>query len=209
MAAPVARFMTELKGKILRPSLTSQYKVEVLPPTGPGSPNLGYSNQDVLNLSCSEAALPGSSLMTHEMKDDHHGVTEKIAYRKSYDDSASFTFYVSVDYTAITFFENWIRYISGEDLISSEFGEANTPAYNHRMEFKKNYQSQMYINKFEKDYSENAFTGGEGRTYLQYKFLDAYPSAINSMPVSYDGSQLLKCTVNFNFTRYMLRVVPY
>jgi hypothetical protein len=107
MSAPVARFMTELKGKILRPSLTSQYKVEVLPPNGPGSPNLGYTNQDVLNLSCSEAALPGSSLMTHEMKDDHHGVTEKIAYRKSYDDSASFTFYVSVDYTTITFFENW------------------------------------------------------------------------------------------------------
>ena len=28
------------------------------------------------------------------------------------------------------------------------------------------------------------------------------------MPVSYDSSQLLKCTINFNFTRYLVRLNP-
>ena len=27
------------------------------------------------------------------------------------------------------------------------------------------------------------------------------------MPVSYDGSQVLKCTVNFNFSRYLVNKV--
>ena len=51
------------------------------------------------------------------------------------------------------------------------------------------------MNKFERDY--------EGR-YLRYRFLQAYPISINSMPVSYDSSQLLKCTVSFTYTRYVV-----
>ena len=39
---------------------------------------------------------------------------------------------------------------------------------------------------------------------LEYRFLKAYPISINSMPVTYDASQLLKCTVNFNFSRYLV-----
>lgn len=209
MATPIARLMSEVKTKLLEPSLTSQYLVEIFPPNGPGAPKIGLLNQDILNLSCSETSLPGSALLTHEMKDDHVGVTEKIAYRKTYDDTASFTFYVSLDYTTIRFFEDWIRYISGESLVGLTFGTPDTQTFNHRMQFKKNYQSTMYINKFEKDYGKGEYTGNEQRTYLQYKFFETYPSSINSMPVSYDGSQLLKCTVNFTFTRYLLRLVPY
>ena len=39
---------------------------------------------------------------------------------------------------------------------------------------------------------------------MEYRFLKAYPISINSMPVSYEASQLLKCTVNFNFSRYLV-----
>ena len=34
--------------------------------------------------------------------------------------------------------------------------------------------------------------------------MDAYPVSINQMPVNYDASQILQCTVNFNFSRYIL-----
>ena len=36
------------------------------------------------------------------------------------------------------------------------------------------------------------------------KFVNAYPISINQMPVSYDASQILLCTVNFNFSRYII-----
>ena len=39
---------------------------------------------------------------------------------------------------------------------------------------------------------------------LQYKFVNAYPISINSIPVSYDTSQLLKCTVSFYYSRYVV-----
>jgi len=41
---------------------------------------------------------------------------------------------------------------------------------------------------------------------LEYEFLKAYPISIDSIPVTYDTSQLLKCTVNFNFSRYLHRI---
>ena len=53
------------------------------------------------------------------------------------------------------------------------------------------------ITKFEKDYLKN------NRPPLEYRFLNAYPISIDSMPVSYEGAQTLKCTVNFNFSRYI------
>jgi len=199
---PVARLMSEVKAKLLNPSLTSQFSVEVYPPNGSGGPQLLGFLQDILNLSCSEASLPGSALMTHELKDDYIGVTEKIAYRKAYDDTASFTFYVTVDHDAILFFENWVRYISGEPLISSSLGSNQNPDFVHRVKFRSDYSSKIIINKFEKDYSA-------GGTYTEYTFLDAYPASFNSIPVSYDSSQLVKMTVNFNFTRYLVRIVPF
>lgn len=199
---PVARLMREVKAKLLNPSLTSQFSVEVYPPSGQGAPQLLYFLQDIINLACSEASLPGSALMTHELKDDYIGVTEKIAYRKSYDDTASFTFYVNIDHDVILFFENWVRYISGEPLIGSSLGTNQKSDFTHRVKFRSQYSSKIIVNKFEKDYAA-------GGTYTEYTFLDAYPASFNSIPVSYDSSQLVKMTVNFNFTRYLVRVVPF
>ena len=56
----------------------------------------------------------------------------------------------------------------------------------------------MKITKFESDtYTK---TGNS----LTYNFIKAFPIAINSMPVSYDSSQLLKCTVSMTYIRYTL-----
>jgi len=200
MPTPIARMMRDVKTALLAPSLTSQYSVEVYAP--PGGQQLPFFINDIINLSCSEASLPGSNLMTHELKDDFVGTTEKIAYRKAYDDTASFTFYVNIDHDVILFFENWLRYIAGEPLVGDSNTDNRAPNFVHRTQFKKNYKSQVVINKFEKDYEK-------GGSYLQYTFLDAYPLSINSMLVAYNASDLLKCTVNYAFTRYILDTVPY
>lgn len=211
---PVARMMSEVKTKLLNLSLTSQYSVEIYPPPPSlisrafgfteNKPNLNAFDQDVLNLACFEAALPGSSLLTHEAKDDYVGVTEKIAYRKSFDDTASFSFYVNVNHENIFFFEDWIRFISGEPLVRDpSYGPNIRSDFVHRMRFRSEYVSPaIIINKFEKDYEKKG-------VYTEYRFVDAYPTSINSIPVSYESSQLLKVTVNFTFTRYLIRTVLY
>ena len=52
----------------------------------------------------------------------------------------------------------------------------------------------MGVTKFEKD---------EGRP-LHYSFYDAYPIAINSMPLSYSSTDVLKCTVSMTYLRYVI-----
>ena len=40
---------------------------------------------------------------------------------------------------------------------------------------------------------------------MQYEFTRVFPLAINSMPVSYDTSSLLKCTVSLSYVRYIVK----
>ena len=193
----------EIKQKLLRPALTSHYTCRFQPPAGaeaflkqgearfPGSDYSIRKNQELIELSCSEASLPGSSLMTNEITDDHTGVTERPAYRRQYDDRIDFTFYVDHGYGIINFFERWISYCVGEN----NQGELDKREYFYRVNFPDDYQTDaLYIRKFERDYTDSA---------LEYKFIRAYPLSINSIPVSYESSQLLKCTVSFSFVRYV------
>jgi len=198
---PSKKVLADLKASILNPALTSHFQCWFNPPqlvkewiSDKTSAGLGINydgNSEFFSLSCSEASLPGSSLATHELNNDHTGVTERHVYRRQYDDRASFTFYVDHDYNIVYFFENWISYIVNEQFATGVEAEN----FFYRVNFPKQYQTTIYLKKFERDYS--------GRI-LQYRFLNAYPISIDSMPVSYDSSQLLKCTVSFNYSRYVV-----
>ena len=198
--------LKEIKDKLLRPALTSHFVCEFRPPEPvvtfletrgkSGFVGAPYSeqNQELFTLSCTEASLPGASLATIDIENDYHGVSEKHVYRRLYDDRADFTFYVDIDYKIIHFFENWISYCVGEDDIERQ----QTTNYSYRVRYPKYYKTnQLYITKFER--SQNISS-----RVLQYRFMNAYPISINSMPVSYDTSQLLKCTVSFYYSRYVV-----
>lgn len=210
MAAPPIREVkiSDIKSKLLRPALTSHFLCAFNPPekvnnfltqrkeAGFDGGRYSGPTQELIQLSCSEASLPGSSLMTNEINNDYTGVTERHAYRRLYDDRSDFTFYVDKNYYVIDFFENWISYCVGENLLKDQ----EKPTYNYRVNFPNYYKTEhLYITKFEKDY-----TRAERGRLLTYKFINAYPISINSMPVSYDSSQLLKCTVSFTYSRYVL-----
>lgn len=200
-----------LKEIFQKPALTSFYQCWFFPTALSRSwlKERGFdfdSKQQNISLLCCEASLPGSSFVTNEITSDYHGVTEKHAYRRQYTE-ADFTFYVDhygtdggeggKSYETLWFFENWMSHIANESVTALSDGRPDSTKRNYfyRFEFPKNYQTDIYINKFERD-----FTG----TYLQYNFLQAYPLSVSAMPVSYDSSQLLKCTVTFSFTRYNL-----
>ena len=212
MARPTPRTQSvdQLKRNILNPSTTSNYICRFSPPPNTKSffdDRLGvghYSGerQETLEISCSEASLPGASLATYDIDNAYHGVSEKIAYRKIYDDRADFTFIVDRSYYAIRFFENWISYIAGEDNYQAQIDQK----YSYRANYSERYRTDnLYITKFEKDYPHSKYSGKT--TYdniLTYKFIGAYPISIVSMPISYEQSQLLKCTVSFTYLRYVM-----
>jgi hypothetical protein len=205
MAAPSPSkvSLSNIKSTLLRPALTSHFICEF---SIPGDVNAGLGkflsqrgvayNQELITLSCSDASLPGSSLATIDIENDYHGVSEKHAYRRLYDDRADFTFYVDRDYNIIRFFETWLSYCVGENSLKQQV----TRQYSYRVNYPNDYKTDnLYITKFERDIGTK-----EQKSNLRYQFLNAYPISINSMPVSYDTSQLLKCTVSFYYSRYIV-----
>ena len=209
---PKIRSVTDIKSKLLRPALTSFYEVDIDLPKGDGvlASRLsalradGSEDQDVLNLRCSEASLPGSNLATLETTNTYHGVTERHAYRRVYDDRIDLTFYVDAEkYLAIRFFETWIDGIMLQDTDNANPPTAGKgpidPTYTYRSRYSNNYVSPqgLKVRKFERDFDR---TG----SVLEYTFVNSYPFSISAMPVSYESSSLLKCTVSFSYLRYVL-----
>lgn len=213
IVGPKKYTMSDLKSRILQPALTSHYQISFTVPSNSTNSCAGYiKNQrgidtsainieDYITVPCTEASLPGSRLATHELNDDYTGVTLRHAYRRLYDDTANFTFYVDAQrYYIIRLFEAWLSYITQEGV---EMGR-ETAHYSHRMSFPNNYQTDtLSIIKFEKDYQQG-IGGPKGAGSVNYRFKNAYPVNISAMPLSYDSSQLLKCTVDFNFSRYVV-----
>lgn len=192
----------EIKQKLLRPALTSHFQCWFNLPqavkNAAGQYYLDGQQGGRISLLCSDASLPGSSVLTNEINDDYTGVTERLGYRRQYDNATDFTFYVdhgtaNGGYNVIRLFESWIRYATGETI------EAEDSNYHYRVRYpdgETGYRSEMFIQKFERDFSGN---------YLEYVFVRAYPIAITSMPVSYNASELLKCTVSFTYNRYVIK----
>lgn len=82
--------------------------------------------------------------------------------------------------------------------------------YHYRVNFPHDYMTDnLFITKFERDYGDPAIDRrNQINRPLTYQFINAYPISINSMPVSYESSQLLKCTVSFTYSRYILSRNP-
>lgn len=205
MAVPQS--MSNIKSKLLRPATTSNFYCEFRPPQRAitfikqRGVNFDKETQELISLSCFDTSLPGSGLQTANLQDSYTGVNETYAYRRAYDNRADFSFYVDHNdgekgYNVILFFENWIAYIANEQYDGGPVPIEN-PNYFYQMNYPENYLGQVTIEKFEKDHQRT----DKGRSLL-YTLHYAFPLSMTSMPVSYEASQVLKCTVSFSYQRY-------
>ena len=217
---PSIKSVSDIKSTLLRPALTSQYIVEIgLPSARQGGDsafrshlqrdgiNLSILKQEKLNLLCAEASLPGSSVATFEINNDFSGTTERHAHRKFFDDRIDFTFYVDAEeYLPILFFESWIKYVTGSATSDSNTEIAKN--YFYRMNFADEYTSDqgLTVTKFERDtYKKGDEKWNASGSGLVYTFVRSFPISITSMPISYESSNLLKCTVSMSYIRYIVQ----
>jgi hypothetical protein len=225
---PTAKKIADIKANLLHPALTSHFEVEIPIPLGLIN-NLNYlsgnglsgfkgssGKQGQLQLMCSEATLPGSNLATFDINDNFHGVTERHAYRRVYDDRIDLTFYVDAEnYIPIRYFETWMKYVAGES-VSAGGGKLSSkdPTYFYRVNYPKDYMATgLKVIKFERTANVTANVTPtsyevKGDSYtsktLEYEFINSFPISVSSMPVSYDSSSLLKCSVSLSYIRYIL-----
>ena len=137
-----------------------------------------------------------------------------------FDDRIDLTFYVDAqNYLPIRAFEYWMEYITignSQTLAgaaaesTSKFAETN---YFYRMNYPDFYalDQGFRVVKFERDF-DGSFKGNGGvvngtQNGLTYNFVRSFPIAVASMPVSYDASSLLKCTVSMTYIRYYIKMV--
>jgi hypothetical protein len=204
---PSVKSIADIKSALLNPATTSHFEVTIAKPPGLTDKYLEdnrvyfTTNQGKLNLLCSDALLPGSTFTTHDITGDYHGSIHRHAYRRLYDDRIDLSFYVNAeDYLPIRFFETWMKYIAGEQIVSSEKDRPGISGENYfyRMNYPDDYITKQgfTVTKFERSSKSN------GRDTLVYNFVNVFPIALNSMPVSYDTSSLLKCTVSLSYVRY-------
>ena len=165
----------------------------------------GTNLKERINLSCIDAKLPGSSFATHDVKSDFMGVSEKMAYRRMYDEQMAVSMIVDPEYKTLHFFEGWMDYISGKEI--SERGD-NNDYKNFRNGFRMNYpdgdggyrqKNVIELFKFEKNVSE--------RQSIKYTMIEGFPISMDAMEISYGPTDLLRLTVNFSFVRYVTE--PY
>jgi hypothetical protein len=205
-------------------SVTSQFKVSLHLALDTDTPGLlgwlrnsGVITSDIqrnnsYDFFCAEAALPGVTFDTADEFGSHQGVLEKFPTKKVYTDF-TITLYVDNEYQNIRLFEEWMNYInpiytSAGPLAANPKGQggANLTTDFFRLRYPNSYRKIISISKFERD-----FYTGSGRdskraqpTTLTYRMIDAYPTNITAIPVTYEGSQITKTTISFTYSRYII-----
>ena len=162
---------------------------------------------------CSEASLPGATFDVTEESGSRQGVIEKFPTRRIYPEF-TMTFYVDNDYKLIRLFEEWMNYInpiygSAGQFQVTQIGQGNAKNRNDffRMKYPDTYRRIISITKFERNFrAKPASSGGPlgNVPSITYRMIDAFPTNITALPLSYEGSTITKTTVTFNYSRYVL-----
>ena len=205
-------------------SLSSQFKVALHLVNKPFSDTdvdgwltkCGLTDSQVRNSKydfyCAEATLPGAIFNTADESGSYQGITEKIPNKRLYNEF-SITFYVDNDYKILRLFEEWMNFINplyaqGGRIGASQDGQGNAKESQNffRFRYPNTYRRIISITKFERNFREEpgSNTGKLGNIpTITYRMIDAYPVNISGIPVSYEGSTILKATVSFNYSRYV------
>ena len=197
MPAPRPRPISDFLPRFQNVAQTSQFLVKFALPYSRNSSGLrsflrrkGVNDRFVVEdagLLCSDAVLPGSAMASVDTRGDYQGVIERFAHTRNFT-QINLEFYVDNEYKSLKFLEHWIEFIangSGEDQSRKD--------YYFRMEYPDDYKTyETKIIKFDRDYNEE----------MQYNFYGMFPQAINSTPVKYEGSEVLKASAIFTFDRY-------
>ena len=165
----------------------------------------------------SDVTLPGASFDMAESMGDRQGTIERFAQRRLYA-PLQITFYVDSDYNILRLFEEWMNYINPIHNNSGRYtGSFQGPkGYEDRNNYYKfrypdKYRKRIIVTKFEKDFygganmNETRIRNGEDLipgSLLFYQFIDAFPSNIVAIPLSYQGTDVLKVQIEFQYLRY-------
>jgi hypothetical protein len=211
-------------------SISSQFKVSLHLTT---NPNLNEDNIDThlfkceltrdsarntqYDFFCSETTIPGATFDFTEELGSRQGIIEKFPTRRIYPEF-TITLYVDNNYDIIRLFEEWMNYINPVYTTTGLFeaknngqGDAKGSENFFRFRYPDTYRRIISVTKFERNFKESPeVSGGKlgNVPSITYRMLDAFPTNITGIPVSYEGSTITKTTITFNYSRYVYEFNP-
>ena len=221
--------MSDASSILSKLAISSQFKVSLdlvrRSPTGNDLDLLEYltncglfldvkSTDEKYDFLCSDASLPQTNFDIVEEYGARQGMIEKMAARRVYTEF-DLTFYVDNQYNILRLFEEWMNYINPIYNESNgrydgrivgqlnQYRERNSYA---RMRYPDEYKRVLSITKFERDLvqSPNAKSNKRftNQPMLTYRFIDAFPITLNSVPLTYEGSTITQVSVTFSYLRH-------
>jgi hypothetical protein len=210
-------------------SLTSQFKVSMFLGGATGEQDnkllkylsdCGITNNSsktfTYDFMCAEAVLPGATFDVGEESGSRQGIIERFPNRRVYSDF-NLTFYVDNEYNIIRLFEEWMNFINPIYRTSTNGSSIPQPANSSgqvgfednanyfRFRYPNQYKRIISITKFERNFltnPNNPKSSKKDQSILTYRFIEAFPTNITALPLSYEGSTITKTTINFSYTRY-------
>jgi hypothetical protein len=209
-------------------SLTSQFKVS-LHLTDGGSDLMDWlKNSGVINYSkerssrrtnpflydfyCAEAVIPGVQFDVTEEMGSRQGTIERFPTRRIFPEF-TVTFYVDDQYNLLRLFEEWMNFInplydSGGILPEDPRGQGDSRGKDRanffRFRYPNDYRRIISLTKFERNFNSDDQNNIKFSPQVTYRMIEAFPTNITAMPLTYEGSQIVKTTVTFQYIRYVM-----
>ena len=210
-------------------SLTSQFKVS-LHLTNDTDGLMGWLNKSgvinnvkynrknpfIYDFYCAEAVIPGVQFDVTEEMGSRQGTIERFPTRRIFPEF-TMTFYVDNEYNLIRLFEEWMNYINplygnitsnAGELPANPLGQGDSLGTDRRDFFRFRYPDEykriISLTKFERNFDSSDPKNIKFPPHLTYRMLEAFPTNITAMPLTYEGSQIVKTTVTFQYLRYVM-----
>ena len=148
----------------------------------PNSLNKTGDDQQLVNVLCKSAALPGSNLGVIEVP--FRGRTVKIAGDRTFDTWTA-TFFNDKDFKLRSFFEEWANQLNTH--------EGNTaPLFTPSRD---GYMADLFVKQLEKD------SEAEGSVLRTYKLHHCFPTNVSPIDLAYDSNdQIEEFTVEWQYS---------
>ena len=201
----IDEFMSKI-GKQRGMSLTTGFDVCFdFPPISSFPQRYYYAgDDDLVHMLCDEAQLPNVQTATGQLSGRYLGESAV-----QYPHSRMFTdvglgFLCDAELVPLKFFNWWYNWIFGEPFTQGEndYWDAKSssplmPNRINRLKYQDDYVASVKIMKTE----PNA-NAANGRAPITYILENAYPYAIDAVPLSYGSSQIARVNVNFHYSRH-------
>jgi len=139
-------------------------------------------DQELINVLCKSAALPGSNLGVIEVP--FRGRTVKIAGDRTFDTWTA-TFFNDKDFKLRSFFEQWANSINTHD-------DNTAPLFRPSND---GYMASLFVKQLEKDAS------AEGAVLRTYQLHHCFPTNVSPIDLAYDSNdQIEEFTVEWQYS---------